>query len=121
MLKEEIETIQWKIRKCESELDRWLVGGDLSSVRITTGSRSSRLEEEIQDLNDYLEALIASEKRLIKMVSRFKGLDNKIIKMKYIDGMALKEIAHELNYSYQYIVNKHSAIVSTIKFIEHIN
>ena len=121
MLKEEIETIQWKIRKCESELDRWLVGGDLSSVRITSGSRSSRLEEEIQDLNDYLEALVASEKRLIKMVSRFKGLDNKIIKMKYIDGMALKEIAQELNYSYQYIVNKHSAIVSTIKFIEDMN
>ena len=120
-MKEEIETIQWKIRKCESELDRWLVGGDLSSVRITSGSRSSRLEEEIQDLNDYLEALIASEKRLIKMVSRFKGLDNKIIKMKYIDGMALKEIAQELNYSYQYIVNKHSAIVSTIKFIEDMN
>ena len=54
------------------------------------------------------------------MVGHFKGLENLILKMKYIEGKSLKEIADELGYSYQHIVNKHASIINTIKLIESI-
>ena len=41
--------------------------------------------------------------KLKKLVSTFKGLENRILKLKYIDGMTLERVADELNYSTGYI------------------
>ena len=113
--------LRWKIEKSESELNRWMIGGDLSKVRITKDSRAAHLESEIEKLKCFLGEKELAEEALIIMVSHFSGLDNIILKMKYIDGKSLKEIASELEYSYQYIVNKHANAVKTIKLIERIN
>ena len=120
-LKEEMETLRWKIEKSETELERWLIGGDLSKVRITRDSRAAHLESEIERLKCFLGEKELAEEALIIMVGHFRGLDNIILKMKYIDGKTLKEIANELGYSYQHIVNKHASVVNTIKLIESIN
>ncbi|PEP49720.1 transcriptional regulator [Bacillus pseudomycoides] len=53
-------------------------------------------------------------------MSKFKGLENKILKMKYIDGMKLERIAEELNYSPSYINLKHAEIMRRIKFVERL-
>lgn len=116
-----MDTLRWKIQKSEIELNRWMIGGDLSNIRIERDSRASRLEEEIERLKCFLGEKELAEEALIIMVSHFRGLDNIILKMKYIDGKSLKEIANELGYSYQHIVNKHASIVNTIKLIESIN
>lgn len=57
-------------------------------------------------------------KKLTDLIEKFKGLDNNILKMKYIDGMTLEQIAYELNYSTRYICNKHAEIMKIIKFVE---
>ena len=116
-----METLRWKIEKSESELNRWMIGGDLSKVRITKDSRAAHLESEIEKLKCYLGEKELAEEALIIMVGHFKGLENLILKMKYIEGKSLKEIADELGYSYQHIVNKHASIINTIKLIESIN
>lgn len=113
--------LEWKIKKSETELNRWMVGGDLSNIRITRESRSAHLEEDIKKLKAFLNEKELAKEALLIMISHFKGLDNTILRMKYIERKTLKEIAKDLNYSYQHIVNKHSALVRMIKFIEHIN
>lgn len=37
--------------------------------------------------------------QLVDLVSKFRGLENKILKLKYIDGMTLEGIGIKLKYS----------------------
>lgn len=117
-LDEEIQLLKWKINKAELELERWLDPNDLGRIKLTNESKSSNLEEDIKNQKAYLNEKELAMEALMIMINRFKGLDNKILKMKYIEGMSLKDISEELNYSYQHIMNRHAQIVKTIHFIE---
>lgn len=117
-LDEEIQLLKWKINKAEMELERWLDPNDLGRIKLTNESKSSNLEEDIKKQKAYLNEKELAMEALMIMINRFKGLDNKILKMKYIEGMSLKDISEELNYSYQHIMNRHAQIVKIIHFIE---
>lgn len=117
-LNEEIELLKWKIKKAELELNRWLNPHDLGKVRINNGSKSANLEEDIKKQKAYLNEKELAMEALMIMINRFEGIDNKIIRMKYIDGMSLETVAEELNYSNSHIYKKHASLVKTIKFIE---
>ena len=117
-LEEEIEILKWKIRKSEMELERWYDPRDLGKVKITNESTASHLEEYIKRDRAFLGEKELAMEALMIMIERFKGLDNQILKMKYMDGMTLREIAEELNYSYSYIMAKHASMVKTIKLVE---
>jgi DNA-directed RNA polymerase specialized sigma subunit len=120
-LEEEIEILKWKIRKSEVELERWCDPRDLGKVKITNESNASHLEENIKRDKAFLGEKELSMEALMIMVERFNGLDNQILKMKYIDGMTLDSIADELKYSNSYIYKKHAEVVRTIKFVESLN
>ena len=117
-LEEEIEVLKWKIRKSEVELERWCDPRDLGKVKITNESNASHLEENIKRDKAFLGEKELAMESLMIMIDRFKGLDNQLLRMKYIDGMSLREISEELNYSYSYIMTKHASMVKTIKFVE---
>lgn len=116
---EQIYLLKWKIKNSELELSRW-VEGDLANIKLEKDSLASNLEKNIERDIELLNQKEKSMKSLTYMISKFKGLDNKILKMKYIDGMSLKDIAEELNYSYQHIMNKHAQIVKVIHFFEEL-
>lgn len=116
-LYEEIDLLDWKIKKSELELTRW-VEGDLSNVTLERDSLSSSLEKNIERDKELLSYKEQSMESLMVMINRFKGIDNKILKMKYVDGITLDVVAEELNYSSSYIYKKHAELVRTIKFIE---
>lgn len=118
-LDEQIYLLKWKIKKSELELSRW-VEGDLANIKLKKDSLASNLEKNIERDIELLNQKEKSMKSLMDMISKFKGLDNKILKMKYINGMSLKDIAEELNYSYQHIMNKHAQIVKVIHFFEEL-
>ena len=120
-LEEEIEILKWKIRKSEMELERWYDPRDLGKVKITNESTASHLEEYIKRDRAFLGEKEFAMEALMIMIERFKGLDNQILKMKYIDGMTLDSIADELKYSNSYIYKKHAEVVRTIKFVESLN
>ena len=120
-LEEEIEILKWKIRKSEVELERWCDPRDLGKVKITNESNASHLEENIKRDKAFLGEKELAMEALIIMIERFNGLDNQILKMKYIDGMTLDSIADELKYSNSYIYKKHAEVVRTIKFVESLN
>ena len=120
-LEEEIEILKWKIRKSEMELERWYDPRDLGKVKITNESTASHLEEYIKRDRAFLGEKEFAMEALMIMIDRFKGLENQILKMKYIDGMTLDSIADELKYSNSYIYKKHAEVVRTIKFVESLN
>lgn len=116
-LEEEIHILEWKIKRSELELSRW-VEGDLVDVKLDKDSLSSNLEKNIERDKNLLEQKEKDLESLMMMINRFKGLDNQILKLKYIDNLTLKEIAEELGYSYSYIMAKHAQLVRVIKFVE---
>lgn len=70
------------------------------------------------DVKKELELKREQMKKLLKLVDMFEGLDQKIMKMKYVYGMTLENIAYELGYQYNYIKRKHAEITKIIKYID---
>lgn len=102
----------------ESELKRWHDPEDLGRVKLTEEGNASRLKENIKrDKASLCEKEMAIES-LVNMIDGFDGINNQILKKKYIDGMTLKDISIELNYSYSYIMTRHAHIIRAIKMAE---
>lgn len=113
--KEEIEYLEYKIEREKRELKRW-VYGDLQDVKLQEDSIASTLEERIEVYEKELQRKKDDLEKAKKLISTFKGLDNQILYKKYVEGKTLVEIAKELNYSEQYIYNKHAQIMKMINF-----
>ncbi|HDX9533053.1 TPA: hypothetical protein ROX87_002453 [Bacillus thuringiensis] len=116
-LEEDIEYLDYNLDKTKAELKRW-VSGDLREVRLTAESEGSKVEERIEAIEYELAHKMNDMYKLKKLVSKFRGLDNKILKMKYVDGMTLEQIAEEISYSSSHIKKKHAEIIRLIKFVE---
>ncbi|MDP1456923.1 hypothetical protein BM74_17995 [Bacillus thuringiensis] len=116
-LEEEVAYLEYNLDKTKAELKRW-VSGDLREVRLTAESEGAKVEERIEAIEYELAHKMNDMYKLKKLISKFKGLDNKILKMKYMDGMTLEQIAEEISYSSSHIKKKHAEIVRLIKFVE---
>ena len=117
-LEEEIEILKWKIRKSEMELERWYDPRDLGKVKITNESTASHLEEYIKRDRAFLGEKEFAMEALMIMIDHFKGLENQILKKKYIEGKTLECIAEETNYSYSHIKAKHAELKRRLDFID---
>lgn len=112
----QIEYLKWNLNRSELELIRW-IEGDLVNVKLEKNSRSSNLENDIEKLKAEIERLEQNKKEVLQFMDTFEGVENQIIKLKYIDGHTLEEIAEEIGYSTSYIQKKHSEIKNIINFI----
>lgn len=116
-LEEQVLYLKWNLNKSKLELNRW-VYGDLSEIKIEKNSRSSSLENNIEKMLEELERLKAQKEELLILVDSFSGVENQIVKLKYVDNMTLEEIAEETGYSPSYIRKKHSDVRNTLKFVD---
>ena len=116
-LDEQILYLKWNLNKSRLELDRW-VNGDLANVRLEKNSRSSSLEESIEKIEQEIKRLEEQKGELLSIVRSFKGLDNDIVRLKYIDGYSLEEVAEETDYSASYIRQRHAEIRKTLQFLD---
>ncbi|PEL71150.1 hypothetical protein CN637_03890 [Bacillus toyonensis] len=116
-LEERIAYLDYNLDKTKAELKRW-VSGDLREIRLTAESEGAKVEERIEAIEYELAHKMNDMYKLKKLISKFRGLDNKILKMKYVDGMTLEQIAEEISYSSSHIKKKHAEIVRLIKFVE---
>ncbi|WP_117170591.1 hypothetical protein [Paraliobacillus sediminis] len=115
-IQEEIDVLVGEIYQTETELKRWVVG-DLQNVKLKWESKGAQVEEY---LKKQMADLFHKEKEmdeLIRLVKTFKGLDNQVLRLKYIDGLTLELIGEELNYSTQYIGQVHAELLRKIKGI----
>ena len=95
-LEQEMDVLKWRIIKMESELKRWNDPEDLGRVKLTEEGDASRLEENIKRDKSFLREKELAIESMMSMIERFKGLDSQILKMKYMDGMTLKDISLEI-------------------------
>ncbi|MEC1377347.1 DUF1492 domain-containing protein [Heyndrickxia oleronia] len=119
-LEEELAYLEFNLEQTEIELKRW-TSGDLAKVKLQEDSLGAKVEEVIEKIKNDITFKKEQREKLIQLVNTFKGLDNQILKMKYIDGMTLESIAEELNYSASYIYKKHAEMIRMIKFAETMN
>lgn len=116
-LDEQILYLKWNLNKSKLELNRW-VYGDLADVRIEKNSRSSMLEENIQKIENEIEILEEQRQEMLAIINSFKGIDNEIIRKKYVEGCSLEIIAEEIGYSASYVRQRHADIRKTLNFLD---
>ncbi|MEI5943849.1 hypothetical protein WBS58_00560 [Bacillus albus] len=114
-LEEEIAYLEYSLDKSKAELKRW-TSGDLQNVRLTAESEGAKVEDRIEAIEYELAHKMNEEYDLKLLMNKFAGLDHQILKMKYVDGMTLEQIAFELHYSY--IRRKHAEIRKIVKFLD---
>lgn len=119
---QEIFEIRLSLDLNENELYRWQnysnEDGDLAKHQtfLTSLQKQERLKEVIESLATREEQLKKQRQDIIDTIEKFQGLDQRILKMKYVDGMKLESIAEETGYTYQYIKNKHAELMRIIRF-----
>lgn len=59
--------------------------------------------------------------KLAKLIGTFRGLDNKILYKKYVEGKTLVSIADKLDKIPNYIYNKHEQIMKMIEYAREVN
>ncbi|MEY8498924.1 hypothetical protein AALF20_13605 [Enterococcus avium] len=116
-LEDQLLYLKWNLNKSKLELSRW-TAGDLSEIRIEKNSRSSLLEGNIGKMKQEIELLEEQRKEMLAIIQSFKGIENEIVRMKYIEGFKLEEIVEETGYSDSYIRKKHAEIRSKLQFID---
>ncbi|MED3355613.1 hypothetical protein P4481_14695 [Bacillus thuringiensis] len=114
-LEEDIEYLGYNLDKTKAELKRW-VSGDLREVRLTAESEGAKVEARIEAIEYELAHKMNDMYKLKRLISKFRGLEHKIAYLKYVEGMTLEKIAEELNYSSQYIYNKHAAMREKVEY-----
>lgn len=119
-IEERIAYLEDNLSRSKSELARW-VNGDLAKYKLTAESDGARLEEKIEVIEIELAHKMNDLNKLKSTVSKFKGLEQKIVFGKYIEGKTLEVIAEELSYSPQYIYNRHAQLKKMVAFAEIYN
>ncbi|SEN86808.1 RNA polymerase sigma factor, sigma-70 family [Amphibacillus marinus] len=117
-ISQEVDYLEFSIERYKTELKRW-VEGDLQDVHLNEKSKASNLEEIIQKSKEALRIKQDQKQQLIKLISKFKGLENQILRMKYVEGKTLEDIAEELCYSSSHISKKHAEIMRIIRFADN--
>lgn len=118
----ELEELEISITLNSNELERWenysFKDGDLAKQQtfLTALQKQARLKEVISSLESRKEQLEQQRKEIVDTIEKFKGLEQRILKMKYVEGMKLEAIAESTGYSYQYIKNKHAELMRIIRF-----
>lgn len=119
-LEDEISEMVFKIDRNKNELKRWL-SGDLAKVKLTSESHGSQLEEIIEAAEYELAYKMNDLEDMKKLINTFRGLDNKILYMKHVEGKRLINIADELGKSPNYIYNRHAQIMKMMEYAEIVN
>ncbi|HFJ9474199.1 TPA: hypothetical protein ACGW68_001131 [Bacillus cereus] len=114
-LEQDIAYLDYNLDKTKAEFKRW-ISGDLREVRLTAESEGAKVEGRIEAIEYELAHKMNDMYKLKKLINNFKGLEHKIAYLKYVEGMTLEKIAEELNYSSQYIYNKHAAMREKVEY-----
>lgn len=117
---ERIAYCKWELHKLWIESERWH-SGDLEKMHVTgpksrpvqIGIESKRVEKELkwnEELRD----------ELLELLNNFEGLDERILKMKYIDHLSLEQISEQVGYSASYVRKRHAELHRQLNFLDKV-
>jgi ABC-type uncharacterized transport system ATPase subunit len=109
-LKFRLETEEFELKRCKNE--------EIEYFSILKEVESIEIKEKITKITKELNVKNKQVEKINDLILKFDGLDNKILSLKYLEGMTLEMIANELNYTIGYIQKKHAAIIKIIRFVE---
>ena len=118
-LEYEIAALELNLERTKRELKRW-VHGDLRDVKLTAESHGAKVEEIISRIEWDLAHKMNDLHDIKKLVYTFEGLEHKLLVKKYIEGKTLEQAANEMNYSYNYIKQRHAELMRTFRLIEKV-
>lgn len=116
---EEIANIELDLRRTEIELSRY-TDGDLRNIKLNKKSNASQLEEIICEHKKLLEQDYQIRNEVMALLDRFSGIENTILKEKYINGKTLMDIADmdDIGYSYQTIKRIHAELKRRLAWLD---
>ncbi|BAP85516.1 phage protein [Paucilactobacillus hokkaidonensis JCM 18461] len=116
---EEIANIELNLRRTEIELSRY-TDGDLRNIKLSKKSNASQLEEIICEHKKLLEQDYQIRNEVMALLDRFSGIENTILKEKYINGKTLMDIADmdDIGYSYQTIKRIHAELKRRLVWLD---
>lgn len=116
---EDIANIQLNLTRTKLELTRW-TEGDLAHVHLERGSHGNKLESIIGENERLLAEDIAIRNQTLNLLDKFDGIENRILKLKYVDGLSLSQIADidGIGYSYSTIKKIHAELRRRLKFLD---
>lgn len=116
---EKIANLELDIRRTEIELERW-TSGDLSHVKITKKSHGARVEEVLDENRQLLQEDKVIRAKTLALIDKFDGIENQILRKKYIEGMSLSDIADcpDVHYSYSTIKKLHAELKRRLRFLD---
>lgn len=116
---EEIANIELDLRRTEIELSRY-TDGDLRNIKLSKKSNASQLEEIICEHKKLLEQDYQIRNEVMALLDRFSGIENTILKEKYINGKTLMDIADmpDIGYSYQTIKRVHAELKRRLTWLD---
>lgn len=107
-----IDIVKAEIEMLEVDREYWLgkneqlpfasIGAEKYGLDVAS-QRTDRLNGRISSLETKLEHYQAIEKEIRENVEKLEGLEYKIAKLRFIDGMTYQEIADELGYTHDHI------------------
>lgn len=118
-LEERCRYLRWQIRKVKREEERW-ASGDLSKIRLNGKSRGSHVLDQLPPLQDELNDCEADRQELLTLVDSFHGYEHDFLRMHYIEGMTLEDIADdpEFPYGIDWIYHKSAELHRTLDFLD---
>lgn len=107
-----IDILKAEIEMLEVDKEYWLgkneqlpfasIGADKYGLDVAS-QRADRLNGRIASLETKLDHYQSVEKEIRENVEKLEGLEYKIAKLRFIDGMTYQEIADELGYTHDHI------------------
>nr|DAD98789.1 MAG TPA: Protein of unknown function (DUF722) [Siphoviridae sp. ctINK4] len=116
-LEEHLIYLKWNLNKSKLELIRW-VEGDLQGIKLAKESRAAKLEELIAFIENEINETTTKMEEAIDIIDSFEDLNSTIVRLKYIEGMRLEDIAEEIGYSASYVRQRHAEIAKMLDFLE---
>ena len=96
--------INIELERCEIERLRWKEGDLSDKFNASTNYRHiSDIDEVIEQLQQERRTNIKELEYIKLSLSELDDVEHKVLVLKHIEGLGLKEIAQELGYTYQYI------------------
>ncbi|SKA13889.1 Sigma-70, region 4 [Pilibacter termitis] len=120
----EIEFLYLQIKYTKLELEQWEQHENPNEDKYlarnftyhATLQKQSELRKALKKMNETLSRKEKQKKEVLQLIDKFEGLENEVLRLRYIENLSLSEIAMELHYSEQHIRRVHANLVRMIQF-----